>query len=127
MQSGFVPRYSTINQLTYLCHSFCGAQFDLYTVKKPHFISMTHGDYKFFRTTAAVLTNIFSSDCQCGRFEDNYHFFFTCPAYNRMRTSLLNFVAQYCEPTLEIFVFGSNFLDTNYITAIFVSLLSICL
>jgi len=54
-----------------------------------------------------------SPDCQCGRVEDNYHFFFTCPAYNRIRTSLLNSVAQYCEPTLDIFLFGSYYLDTN--------------
>ena len=54
-------------------------------------------------------------DCQWGRVEDNDHFF-TCPAYNRVRTSLPNSAAQNCEPML---LFGFYYLDTNSNIAIF--------
>ena len=53
------------------------------------------------------LKNISDSPmCQCGSIENSQHFFFHCNLYLEQRTRLLNSVANYCTPTLHVFLHG---------------------
>ena len=53
-----------------------------------------------------------SSACSCGfTNEDEFHFFFVCPLYNRPRVALQNAVSHLAPLTLRILLFGSDELN----------------
>ena len=57
-----------------------------------------------------------SPHCACGAVETTKHNFFECQRYNEIRTTMLNELANYCQPDLNIVLFGipeSDF-DTIY-------------
>ena len=57
-----------------------------------------------------------SPHCACGAVETTKHYFFECQRYDEIRTTMLNELANYCQPDLNIVLFGipeSDF-DTNY-------------
>ena len=57
-----------------------------------------------------------SPHCACGAVETTKNYFFECQRYNEIRTTMLNELANYCQPDLNIVLFGipeSDF-DTNY-------------
>ena len=46
--------------------------------------------------------------CECGAVEDTYHFFFTCNRFRNLRHVLLNTISTFCQPTLEVILYGST-------------------
>ena len=62
----------------------------------------------------SALNVIESSACSCGfANEDEFHFFFVCPLYNRPRTTLLNIVSRLAPTniTLRTLLYGAEELD----------------
>ena len=57
-----------------------------------------------------------SPHCACGAVETTKHYFFECQRYNDIRTIMLNELANYCQPDLNIVLFGLPESDfyTNY-------------
>ena len=51
--------------------------------------------------------------CSCGSTEDNQHYFFYCMHYQRQRNELLNAVARYTTPTLNLLLYGDSSLLWN--------------
>ena len=74
------------------------------------------------RTDCSSLNHLFSksivdsSHCVCGAVETTKHYFFEFQRYNEIRTIMLKELANYCQPDLNIVLFGipeSDF-HTNY-------------
>ena len=57
--------------------------------------------------------------CSCGSIEDNQHYFFHCMHYQRQRNELLNAIARYTTPTLNLLLYGDPSLSYETNTAIF--------
>ena len=47
-----------------------------------------------------------SPHCACGAVETTKHYFFECQRYDEIRTTMLNELANYCQPDLNIVLFG---------------------
>ena len=59
--------------------------------------------------------------CRCGNIESTHHFFFNCPLYNNIRTTLFNSVSQFCTLTLQHFLHGEDSFSYEVNTNIFVA------
>ena len=46
--------------------------------------------------------------CECGVIEDTNHFFFICDRFRNLRHVLLNTISIFCQPTLEVILYGST-------------------
>ena len=46
--------------------------------------------------------------CECGAVEDTNHFFLTCNRFRNLRHVLLNTISTFCQPTLEVILYGST-------------------
>ena len=46
--------------------------------------------------------------CECGAVEDTNHFFFICDRFRNLRHVLLNTISTFCQPTLEVILYGST-------------------
>ena len=57
--------------------------------------------------------------CHCGSIENAQHYFFHCNMYLRQRTLLLNSVANYCTPTLNVLLQGDPSLSDAINESIF--------
>ena len=57
--------------------------------------------------------------CSCGSIEDNQHYFFHSMHYQRQRNELLNAIARYTTPTLNLLLYGDSSLSYETNTAIF--------
>ena len=57
--------------------------------------------------------------CHCGSIENAQHYFFHCNMYLRQRTLLLNSVANYCTPTLNVLLQGGPSLSDAINESIF--------
>ena len=61
-----------------------------------------------------------SPECACGApSESTLHYFFQCPLHILPRFALLNYITQYCQPNLDILLFGNVELSIEDNTAIF--------
>ncbi|MES9994314.1 MAG: reverse transcriptase family protein, partial [Candidatus Thiodiazotropha sp.] len=45
--------------------------------------------------------------CVCGEVENTHHYLFDCARYDDQRRDLLNAVSLYCEPTINVLLFGN--------------------
>ena len=57
-----------------------------------------------------------SPHCACGAVETTKHYFFECQRYKEIKTIMLNELANYCQPDLNIVLFGipESAFHTNY-------------
>ena len=46
--------------------------------------------------------------CECGEIENTPHFFLHCNLYGQLRHALLDRVSTYCQPTVNVFLFGNT-------------------
>ena len=46
--------------------------------------------------------------CECGEIENTSHFFFHCNLYGQLRHALLDRVSTYCQPTVNVFLYGNT-------------------
>ena len=46
--------------------------------------------------------------CECGEIENTSHFFLHCNLYGQLRHALLDRVSTYCQPTVNIFLYGNT-------------------
>ena len=45
--------------------------------------------------------------CECGAIEDTQHFLLNCNLFQNLRDDLLNIVTKYCQPTLNLLLYGN--------------------
>ena len=45
--------------------------------------------------------------CECGAVEDTKHFFLTCYRFRNLRQDLLNKISTFCQPTLDVILYGN--------------------
>ena len=46
--------------------------------------------------------------CECGEIENTSHFFLHCNLYGQLRHALLDRVSTYCQPTVNVFLYGNT-------------------
>ena len=46
--------------------------------------------------------------CECGEIENTSHFFLHCNLYGKLRHALLDRVSTYCQPTVNVFLYGNT-------------------
>ena len=46
--------------------------------------------------------------CECGENENTSHFFLHCNLYGQLRHALLDTVSTYCQPTVNVFLYGNT-------------------
>ena len=46
--------------------------------------------------------------CACGSIEDTNHYLFNCVQYNDIRQQLINSISDFCDPTLNILLYGDR-------------------
>lgn len=59
--------------------------------------------------------------CECGVVENTSHFFLICNRFGQIRQDLLNRVSIYCQPTVNIFLYGSTDLPDDQNEDIFLA------
>ena len=58
--------------------------------------------------------NIIDSQvCECGEVENTSHFFLHCNDFVQLRHGLLNRVLIFCQPTVNVFLYGSTGLSDD--------------
>ena len=69
--------------------------------------------------------NLFSKNiindpyCECGEIEDTEHYLLNCNLYQNLREELLNTVTTYCQPTLNVLLYGNANLSDSENKTIF--------
>ena len=46
--------------------------------------------------------------CECGEIENTSHFFLHCNLYGQLRHALLDRASTYCQPTVNVFLYGNT-------------------
>ena len=46
--------------------------------------------------------------CECGEIENTSHFFLHCNLYGQLRHALLDRVSTYCQPRVNVFLYGNT-------------------
>ena len=59
--------------------------------------------------------------CECGAVEDTQHFFLRCNLYRNLRQELLNKISTFCQPTLDVFLYGRSHIPVEENTQIFLA------
>ena len=59
--------------------------------------------------------------CECGAVEDTQHFFLRCNLYRNLRQELLNKISTFCQPTLDVILYGSSHIPVEENTQIFLA------
>ena len=59
--------------------------------------------------------------CECGADEDTKHFFLTCYRFRNLRQELLNKISTFCQPTLDVILYGSTDLSVEENKLIFLA------
>ena len=54
--------------------------------------------------------------CECGEIENTSYFFLHCNLYGQLRHDLLDRVSTFCQPTVNVFLYGNTDL-TDVVTA----------
>ena len=74
----------------------------------------------FFSTAKSIPKNIINDPyCECGEIEDTEHYLLNCNLYQNLREELLNTVATYCQPTLNVLLYGNANLSDSENKTIF--------
>ena len=60
--------------------------------------------------------------CTCGEIEDTKHYLLYCPQYAHYRATLMENISRYCNPTLNILLFGDPAFNREANTFIFETL-----
>ena len=69
--------------------------------------------------------NLFSKNiihdphCECGEIEDTEHYLLNCNIFQNLREELLNTVTTYCQPTLNVLLYGNANLSESENKTIF--------
>ena len=74
---------------------------------------------------SSLQQNLFSKNiindpyCECGEIEDTEHYLLNCNLYQNLREVLLNTVTTYCQPTLNVLLYGNANLSDSENKTIF--------
>ena len=74
----------------------------------------------FFSTSKSILKNIINDPhCECGEIEDTEHYLQNRNIFQNLREELLNTVITYCQPTLNVLLYGNANLSESENKTIF--------
>ena len=60
--------------------------------------------HRFQKKTSLIINPV----CECGEIENTSHLFLHCNLYGQLRHALLDRVSTYCQPTVNVFLYGNT-------------------